>query len=256
MTSSRPILGQNFLVDEDWQKKIVDLFEPEGVFGEIGPGHGAITKHLLKKYSAFAVFEKDQKLAAEQKRNSALTVIEGDYLDWDYRLNGKDVRDFSLIGNLPYEAGTAIVKSAVEHSDQVVYFLFLLQKEVTERLCAKPHTRDFGSLTVFVQGQFIVEALDIIPPEAFSPKPKVFSQLVRGRVRKAGAHPKTKEYQKFVQQAFSQKRKTLRNCLKSSVSAERIDQLFHAFQFKPTVRAEEIEVDLWPKVFEELKRDL
>ncbi len=246
-------LGQNFLTDKIWQEKIIDLFKPESSFGEIGPGHGELTQHLKKKFKSFVVFEMDPELVDLHRRRSEYNVIEGDFCDWDFHLNGELVQNFSFIGNLPYESGTRILKHIVQHSSQVSGFLFLLQKEVTERITAKPHGRDFGSLSVLIQGQFDVRALDIIEPEFFSPPPKVRSQLIQGRIRKSGRHPLEPGFQKFLKFAFLQKRKTLRNALKAQFSAERIDRLLNRYGWNALKRAEEIDVDLWPKIYEDLR---
>jgi 16S rRNA (adenine1518-N6/adenine1519-N6)-dimethyltransferase len=246
---SRQYLGQNFLIDQSALQKIANLFHPPAEFAEIGPGHGELTNYLLKKYPRFTLFEKDTEFVRLHQKAGINKVIGGDFLDWDFTLDGKPVENFSFVGNLPYESGSAIVKRICEHSAEVVHFLFLLQKEVVERICAKPRSRDFGSFTVLVQGQFDVEALDIIPPEAFNPPPKVTSQLVRGTRRKTGAHSTDKTYLQFVQSSFLHKRKTLRNALKSRYSKEKLDQVFSEFQLNPMARAEEIAVDLWPALF-------
>lgn len=252
---SRSFLGQNFLIDESVKQRIVDLFETDGLFGEIGPGEGAITDLLVKKYETFYFFEKDPRLFEKiSKKHPQLTGILGDFSKWDYCLKGESVNGFSFIGNLPYEAGSHILKSVAIHSGQVNQFLFMLQKEVVERVCSSHGTSDFGSLSVLMQGQFVMEALDIVPPGAFRPAPKVQSQLMRGRVRTEGRHPLTSEFQKFVQSSFLQKRKTLRNTWKSWLRPEKIDDVFSRFEFLPTVRAEEIKVDLWPKLFDEVSK--
>ena len=162
------------------------------------------------------------------------------------------VSQFSLIGSLPYETGSKMLKNIAQHADQIEGFVFLLQREVVERVCARTKTRDFGSFTVLVQGQFDVEALDIIGPEFFRPRPKVDSQIFRGRRRKH-PHPIDEKYFKFVFSSFQHKRKTFRNALKSLFSKEEIDVVFDKYGFGPFVRAEEINVDLWPKLFEDLK---
>jgi 16S rRNA (adenine1518-N6/adenine1519-N6)-dimethyltransferase len=243
-------LGQNFLIDEEWQKKIISYFEPANAFGEIGPGYGALTDHLAKAHDHFVVFELDPKII-EVHQNKKYKVIEGSFLDWDFCLDGKPVENFSLIGNLPYESGSGMVRKIAQHSKQIDHFVFLLQKEVVERICAKPKTRDFASFSVLVQGQYDVEALDLIGPEFFRPEPKVKSQIVRGRRRKS-PHSLDPTYMKFLFSSFLNKRKTLRNALKPLHSKEKIDAIFDKYGFTAFARAEEIEVDLWPKLFEDL----
>ncbi len=249
----RAFLGQNFLHDPNWQSKIASYFTPEGAFGEIGPGHGELTEHLLKRFKNFYVFEKDPKLVEIHQKKKDYQNIPGDFLDWDFKIENRPIENFSFVGNLPYEAGTGIVVRLCENATQVKHFLFLLQKEVVERICAIPKTRDFGSLTVLVQGQFQVESLDVIPPEAFTPPPKVFSQLVRGFQRK-DPHPTTAHYRKFVQSSFLNKRKVLRNQLKSLFPIAQVDLVFEKLGFTSLIRAEEIPVDVWPKLYEEFQR--
>ncbi len=252
---ARTYLGQNFLIDENWQKKIVSHFEPPELFMEIGPGKGAITKHLAYRFQQFWVCEKDRSLADIHTEGHRYQTLSMDFLDWDFKMNGQPVKHFSFIGNLPYESGTFMVQRICEHADQVDHFLFLLQKEVVQRICAKPKTRDFSSFSILVQGQFRVEALDIIPPAAFNPPPKVDSQLVRAYRRTEGMHPKDAAYHRFLKQSFLHKRKTLKNAWKSVLSPQKSDALFTRFGLNAFVRAEEIECDLWPKMFEELKRE-
>src|SRR4051794_34036036 len=108
-------LGQNFLQDSTWQERIVSYFQPKNNFGEIGPGHGELTHHLQKRFSNFYVFEKDRELIPLHQKNSNYTTVGGDFLDWDFKDRlGVTVHDFSFIGNLPYESGSAIVLRMVE----------------------------------------------------------------------------------------------------------------------------------------------
>jgi len=244
-------LGQNFLIDEAWQKKIVDYFQPAHGFGEIGPGYGALTYHLEKRNPEFVVFEIDPKII-EVHLDKPYDVIEGSFLDWDYSLKGKAVFDFSLIGNLPYESGSLMLTKIADKSEQIEMFVFLLQKEVVERICASTHCRDFASFTVLMQGQYDLEALDIIAPEFFNPPPKVQSQIVRGIRRKEGRHSLDRKYLKFLKASFLNKRKTLRNSWKSLYSKELLDKVYDKYAFNSFQRAEEIEVDLWPKLFQDL----
>ena len=249
----RTFLGQNFLIDENWQKKIISHFSPSGDFMEIGPGRGAITQHLCNKFSHFYVYEKDAELVKIHSANSKLTVFNGDFLDWDFSIEGRVVENFSFIGNLPYESGSAMVQKICERADQVSSFLFLLQKEVVERICAEPRTSDFASFTVLVQGQFDVRSLDIIPPEAFRPAPQVMSQLVLGVRRQSGRHPIDVDYQKFLKRSFLHKRKTARNAWKSLMDQNTMERVFDKFKLSSTARAEEISVDLWPEIFREYR---
>lgn len=208
--------GQNFLTDKNWQKKIVDLFQPTATFGEIGPGRGALTQHLSKKYDFFYVFEIDPSLFSLHE-NRSYQLIKGDFLDWDYKINEEPIKKFSLIGNLPYETGTAMLSQIVKHADQIEGFLFLLQKEVVDRVVARPSTSARGYMSLWVQSQFEVKALDKVPPGAFSPPPKVESQLLLGKRRASRLGP-SEAFEDFLKLIFSNRRKTLKNNLKSTYS--------------------------------------
>jgi len=248
---SRTFLGQNFLVDTAVQKRIVDAFSPEGTFGEIGPGKGAITDHLLKKYKDFWLFEKDPKMAALYRGHSSLHVVEGDFVGWNFELNGKPVSDFSLIGNLPYESGTKMILRLVEEFPKIKHFVFMLQKEVVDRICAKPKTSDFGSLSVLVQTFYQVEPLFLVPPSAFRPAPQVDSKVLRAQ-RIEGAPQPDRAFLKFVQSSFLHKRKMLKNSLRSRFEPQRVSEALLKLGLSDTVRAEEIPVAMWPRFYEDL----
>lgn len=239
--------GQNFLADEKWQKTIVSYFDPSADFAEIGPGVGAITNHLEKKFGKFPLFEIDREL---EKYHFGRNIIWGDFLDWDFTIDGAQVENFSLISNLPYDSGTKIFLKVCEHSKQISHFVFLLQKEVAERIGAKPQSRDFGSLTVIAQGQYSIQLKDIIPPKAFKPQPEVDSQIIVGR-RREHPHSLDRSYLQFLKAAFAQKRKTLKNNLKSL--GIDFEALISEFKMPSTVRAEEIDVDVWPLLYKKVE---
>ena len=248
----RAKFGQNFLSDPHWQKKIVSFFHPTNGFGEIGPGQGALTEHLRHRYKNFQVFEIDRTLFERHQGQKEYELISGDFLKWDFCLGGRPVENYSLIGNLPYESGTKILKRVIEHCHQVPHFVFLLQKEVVDRIVAASHSKDFGSLSVLAQGQYDLRSAGLIPPGAFHPAPKVISQILLGHRKKNSSHPNTKEYQDFLKQAFMGKRKTLKNALKMQFSQDRIRVLFDEMSFSAHIRAEEIEVDRWPEIYKVL----
>ncbi|PIR22079.1 MAG: ribosomal RNA small subunit methyltransferase A [Deltaproteobacteria bacterium CG11_big_fil_rev_8_21_14_0_20_45_16] len=249
---ARAKFGQNFLVDKIWQERIVNWFQPKGDFAEIGPGQGALTRLLEKRFNNFCVFEVDPKMQEYHTGKKNYEFILQDFLDWNFELHSKAVNNFSLIGNLPYESGTAIVKQVVYHCDQIDYFLFMLQKEVADRMCSLPRRKSYGSLSVFFQSQYDFKIKGNLPPGAFRPAPKVFSSLIEGHRRQRSPHPTTREYFEFIQSCFQMKRKTLRNVLKNRLSAPQIDEIYKKFEWNSNIRAEEIEIDFWPKVYEEV----
>lgn len=246
----RQKLGQNFLKDEAMCKKIVDRFDPaDSLFAEIGPGRGALTKYLAQGGRPFLVFEKDRELAALHRKSELYRTIEGDFLDWPFQLDGEDIKQIRFIGNLPYESGSAMLLKMVEMSDRVDHFVFLLQKEVVERIVAKHCSRDFSSFSILIQGQYVCEPLDILGPELFDPAPKVQSQLVRAWRRQSGRHPLDLEFHKFLRSMFLSKRKTLKNNLKSLLSVGGISHLFKKHDLTEKTRAEEVSLDLWPSLW-------
>lgn len=252
MGSSRAY-GQHFLVDTKWKDKIISLFNPPNGFAEIGPGKAALTKKLAERYSDFYCFEIDKKMAEFHEGASKYEIILQDFLDWDYSIAEKPVRNFSLIGNLPYESGTRIVLSVVEHADQISHFVFMLQKEVVERMTAVAGSRSFGSLSVLVQSQYEVKASGTIPEKAFRPPPKVKSAVISAYRRRSTPHPNSEAYRSFLRIAFQQKRKSLRNCLKKHFSSEQISEVFEKLKLGAKLRAEELPVDEWPKLFDEFE---
>lgn len=249
----RAKLGQNFLVDPHWQKRIVDAFQPPNGFMEIGPGKGALTQHLAVQYQGFHVLELDKSLSPIHSHQSAYQLLLMNFLDWDFALEGRAVENFSLISNLPYESGTAILEQCLLHSSQIVHFVFMLQKEVIDRIMAKPNSRSFGALSVISQGQYDIELIGQVPPGAFSPRPKVQSAVIRASLRPEGErHPQGQEYIDFVRRAFSMKRKFLSNALKKYYPVGTIDSVYATLSLDPRIRAEQIELDLWPRLFSEL----
>jgi 16S rRNA (adenine1518-N6/adenine1519-N6)-dimethyltransferase len=243
--------GQNFLSDPSWQKKIVAWFEPEGFVVEIGPGRGALTKHLSKKFTDFCVIEIDRRLE-EIHQNQPYEFLRMDFLDWDFFSRGKELRSFSVISNLPYDVGTKILERMVEESARIPHFVVMLQKEVAERVTAVPKTRAFGSLSVLVQGAYQVEMLGTLPPGAFSPPPKVYSSVIRGRRLAEPLVPHTPEFRAFVRKAFLHKRKTLSNSLKSFIDKNLVAPALEAAEIPPLARAEELDLLKWARLYKVL----
>jgi len=244
--------GQNFLMSSKWQHKIVSYFKPPDGFAEIGPGKGAITRILKEKFSSFDLFEIDanfEKLHTDETKRVRFHRM--DFLDWNFQLNGQPVENFSLIGNLPYESASAMMIRVAENATKISHFVFLIQREVAERVTAQPKNREFGSLSVLMQTHFDVRAGSVVPPGAFQPAPKVDSQIIVGNRREDSAFADA-GFNRFVQAAFMFKRKRLRFALKKQFSEERIGVLYQKLYLSENTRAEEISVDEWPKVYKVL----
>ncbi len=236
------------MVDRVWQRRIVDAFEPGGLFAEIGYGEGALTKILADRFKFFLVFEIDEKLILKVDSADHFKIIHLDFLKWDFHWEGRPVSNFSLISNLPYESSTAILLRVLERADQVEHFVFMFQREVADRILARPRSRAFGALSVLAQGQYELKNLGVLKPGAFKPPPKVDSSVIRAHRRKE-CHPRGESYRNFVFRCFSQKRKILKNVLKIDFSSEKIEQVFSSLAWPDNIRAEEIDLESWPDLF-------
>jgi len=217
--------GQHFL-EPAWADKVLRAIDPkpDQVFVEIGPGPGALTRRLAAAAGAIVAYEIDRDLAAalEAEALPNVTVIRGDFLDADVDPRAavaatRHPSSLRIAGNLPYNVASPILfklramyRSGVTFADATV----MLQREVADRLVAKPGGREFGVLSVLMQHSAEVERLLALPPGAFRPLPKVHSALVRLRFHPAA--PSVRDAALFdvvVQAVFTRRRKTLANAL-------------------------------------------
>jgi 16S rRNA (adenine1518-N6/adenine1519-N6)-dimethyltransferase len=211
-------LGQHFLTDENIAKKIVSLLDsaPQEEVVEIGPGMGVLTKYLLENQSHVHAVEFDDEAITYLKEafeGHALSVHPADVLKWNpaHHLN-KPAR---WIGNLPYNISSPIMFHLLEHRQWVKKAVFMVQKEVADRLCATPESpvKERGILTVLLDCYFVMKKEIKVPPTVFRPPPKVQS-AVFSMVPREGVQVDFPKLKKIVKAAFSQRRKTLRNALK------------------------------------------
>jgi 16S rRNA (adenine1518-N6/adenine1519-N6)-dimethyltransferase len=215
--------GQNFLTDQSIITSLVDAIHPqEGeTLIEIGPGLGALTKPLLSKVTELHVVEIDRdivswmnveyKMPSYEKNN--LIIHNVDALKFDFSSIGRKLR---ITGNLPYNISTPILFHLLANLPSIQDMHFMLQKEVVERMVAQPSTPAYGRLSVMLQYYLQMEHLITVPPEAFSPAPKVESAFVRcvPHAELALTAKDTNLFSNIVRAAFSQRRKTIRNTLK------------------------------------------
>jgi 16S rRNA (adenine1518-N6/adenine1519-N6)-dimethyltransferase len=229
---ARKRFGQHFLHDPGVIGRIVDAFAPRPgeIVVEIGPGLGALTRPLLERVPRLQVVEFDRDLVARLRRDyppERLTVHEADALEFDFCRLAEPGTRLRLIGNLPYNISTPLLFHLLDQERCIGDMLFMLQKEVVERLRAAPDTPDYGRLSVMIQWRCAVEKLFDIGPGAFNPPPRVESSIVR--LTPHATPPVTvSDPQRFaavVKAAFAQRRKTLRNTLKGLVSGETMTAL-------------------------------
>ena len=212
-------LGQNFLIDPGIAQQIIQLahIQPGEPVVEIGPGKGILTQLLIQQADSLTAIELDPQLSQGLQNRFSNTpsfkLVEGDAAKFDYGSLGVGL---NVVSNLPYYAATHIMKKLIHYRKHIRSMTLMLQKEVVDRLTAKPGLRAYGSLSVYVQYHCEVQRLLEIPNYAFSPKPKIDSSLISltplPQPRVQVEDPKL--FFKMVNSAFFHKRKMLKNNLK------------------------------------------
>ncbi|MBT3922658.1 MAG: ribosomal RNA small subunit methyltransferase A [Nitrospina sp.] len=212
-------LGQNFLIDPSIAQNIIQLahIQPGEPVVEIGPGKGVLTQLLIDEADSLTAIEIDPVLSRNLQnrfsKSPTFKLIEGDAAKFDYGSLGTGL---NIVSNLPYYAATHIMKKLIHYRSNIRSMTLMLQKEVVDRLTAKPGFRSYGSLSVYVQYHCEVQRLLEIPNTAFSPKPKIDSSLIGltplPQPRVQVKDPKL--FFKMVHSAFFHKRKMLKNNLK------------------------------------------
>jgi 16S rRNA (adenine1518-N6/adenine1519-N6)-dimethyltransferase len=249
---ARQRLGQHFLFQQTVLERIAAAAcgEGEPLVIEIGPGRGALTRKLLDRAARVVAVEIDPALVEHLRREFAgeprLRIVHADVLATDLSQWGPAV----VAGNLPYYITSPIFEKLVEARDAVRRGVFLVQKEVADRVSSGPGTRDYGYLTVALQLFFDTEMLFTVKPGAFRPPPQVDSAVVR-----LTPHPRAAElgiadpadFLRFAGLCFRHKRKTLRNNLAGEYGRERVDALPEA-----SARAEQLPLDRIAAVYTRL----
>jgi 16S rRNA (adenine1518-N6/adenine1519-N6)-dimethyltransferase len=219
----RKRFGQNFLTDQAVLHEIIQSItpQPDDVMVEIGPGLGAMTALLLQSLRQLHVVELDRDLVARLKKQfdqDRLIIHEGDALQFDFAsiplAEGKNEgQKLRVVGNLPYNISSPLLFHLTSVAHQVRDQHFMLQKEVVERMVAEPGSKTYGRLSVMLQWRYYMELLFIVPPTAFDPPPQVDSAIVRMIPLAQPLSCDEAKLGRVVQQAFSQRRKVIRNCL-------------------------------------------
>ena len=239
---ARKRFGQNFLHDESVIEDIVRGIDPrvDDNLVEIGPGLAALTRPLSQRLNRLSVIELDRDLVARLKQNfntDTLHIIEADALTVDFSTLGPDLR---VVGNLPYNISSPMLFHLMQFADGIRDQHFMLQREVVERMVAKPGDSAYSRLSVMLQSRYRMFKLFDVAPEAFDPAPKVVSSIVRMRPLPQD-RPQAKNQRTFesvVAQAFTQRRKMLRGSLSQWLSASDWDHL----DIAPTSRPGDLSV--------------
>ena len=230
---ARKRFGQNFLQDTGMIRKIVRAIAPAGKdhLVEIGPGMGAITELLLEENGQLDVIELDRDLIPGLRvkffNYPEFTLHEADALKFDFAKLRKTDEKLRIVGNLPYNISTPLIFHLLSFQGLIHDMHFMLQKEVVERLAAKPGTGEWGRLSVMAQYYCDIENLFLVPPECFKPQPKVESAIVRMTPKQQPTHQALDEkiLGETLRLAFAQRRKTLRNNMKGYVTVEQLEAL-------------------------------
>lgn len=234
--------GQNFLVDQTIIDALTASIDPQAndTMVEIGPGLGAMTKPLLNALDTLHVVEFDRDIIKWMRSNytdQSIVIHDSDALKFDFAALGPDLR---VVGNLPYNISTPILFHLIDQLPSIKDMHFMLQKEVVERMVAEPSTSAYGRLSVMLQYHLDMQYLHTVPADAFSPAPKVQSAFVRGIPHATKPFVAVNEnlLGTLVKQAFSQRRKTIRNTLKTHIDAASLESL----DIDPQSRAENLSV--------------
>ena len=224
----RKRFGQHFLHDPNIIRRIVDTLDPNPGQNlvEIGPGRGALTIPVLQRAGSLDVIEVDRDLAAKARseftRFGELTVHESDALKFDFATLGKS--ELRVFGNLPYNISTPLLFHLMAHAEYIQDMLFMLQREVVQRMTAVPGNKTYGRLTIMLAAVAEVEDQFSVGRGAFHPPPRVDSAVVRLVPHRVPPFPLSDPslFARVVSQAFSHRRKTLRNALANLASIEDI----------------------------------
>lgn len=248
-------LGQHFLTDENIAQKIANTlgFQNYNHVLEIGPGMGVLTKYLIKNKASIIAMDLDSESIAylnEHYPNSNLTVLEADFLKYDLSSLFPN-NQFAITGNFPYNISSQIVFKTLENRNSIPEFTGMFQKEVAQRICEKKGSKTYGILSVLTQAFYDASYLFTVSPNVFNPPPKVDSGVLRLKRKENFELPcNEKLFFKTVKTAFQQRRKTLRNSLKSFNLSDKLkeDTIFG-------LRPEQLSVDQFIELTLKLERD-
>jgi 16S rRNA (adenine1518-N6/adenine1519-N6)-dimethyltransferase len=253
--SAKKSLGQNFLTDVHLARSMAKRAggNGEGSILEIGPGLGALTKHLLENCAYLVCIERDNHLfgilencCQEEIQEQRMRLVHGDAMAQDWlELLKAGPQPHVIAGNLPYSITGLLLRRAVELAPSIDCAIFMIQKEVAERLHAQPDTSDYGVLTVFVQAAFSVEIAYQVKRGSFIPQPNVDSAVVVLTPLHPPRAQETPAFAEVVKRAFAQRRKTLRNAWKGMFgwSAQELEQMASEVGISLQARGETLSVE-------------
>ena len=221
---ARKRFGQNFLVNQQVINQIVSTIAPKRMDSiiEIGPGKGALTFPLIDHLDHIHVIEIDRDLISllQKKSNKKITIHESDALVFNFDQFTKNIR---IVGNLPYNISSPLLFHLLNYRNNIIDMTFMLQKEVVDRIVAAPGNKVYGRTSVIMQAFFDTELMFVVPKESFDPQPKIESAILYLKTKNEPLVQNLRPFEEIVKIAFSQRRKTLKNCLKSVLNQSQTD---------------------------------
>lgn len=253
-------LGQNFLQDKNIIDKIVNApdYEDNNLVIEIGPGAGALTKELLKKVDRAILYEVDTRL--EKILNKELSTFVNYELIFDDFLNrdvNKDIAKYDfdnlyIVANLPYYITTPIITKIINDKIPTNEIVIMIQKEVADRFSAKPGSKEYGQITVFLNYFFDIENVCSVSKNCFFPKPKVDSAVIKMKRKESNEYIKNFDvFNKLVKDSFRFKRKTIKNNL-VGYDLDIISNILSKYGFDINTRSENIPYNVFVEIANEL----
>lgn len=248
---SKKSLGQHFLKDGNIIRKIVEAIpaKPNDYVVEIGPGSGAVTEVLLKKFKNVTAIELDQRMVEFlSEKFPELNIIHKDILEFDWNIFKDTDRPVHVMGNLPYYITSQILFNLFEYRSVLHSATLMMQKEVAQRIVAEPRNKEYGILSVQSQLMSSPEILFDVSPHVFSPPPSVQSSVIQFTFNKDELACTDAHLKKVVRMAFNQRRKKLSNALK------RLDAELPDEEFNFNLRAEALDPAMYEKLTARLEQ--
>ena len=253
-------LGQNFLKDKGVLAKIIDSVDvkEDDLIIEVGPGQGALTKFLKLFKANLRCFEVDTRVKKylDNFEDEKTRVIYNDFMKVDLEEETRDIdyKDLYVIANLPYYITTPIIEKMISSPLNVKAMVLMVQNEVADRLSAKPGSKEYGAITVYLNYYYNVEKLFFVHRSAFDPAPNVDSAVIKLSKKENELELNDKElFFKLVQDSFKMKRKNIRNNLKG-YDLEKIAKVLDSYGLDLTVRAESITLQCFVDMANELSK--
>jgi 16S rRNA (adenine1518-N6/adenine1519-N6)-dimethyltransferase len=260
MKRKRKALGQHFLKNRAVLEKILQVISPDenDLVIEIGAGKGALTFPLAERAGKVIAVEKDPCLIPFLRKRSFsnLIIMEKDILRVDFReiisKEEKPKRSMKLVGNLPYSLSSPLLFKLLKNKELFTECIFLLQKEVAERICGRPRSKIYAPLSILFQIYFLAEIHFLVSPDSFSPPPKVNSALISLKKRSQPLFfiKNEETFRKFLRAVFQHRRKTLINNLKNiNLPLSRINEAYKKFGLEKNIRPEQLAISQFVELF-------